>query len=128
MTNNSLFAALYRGYYEAANDNSRVALLEYFVPVISRWNIQWGDGTLDPFSNQIIKFVHSNEKHFLKYFGKGTKLVYVTYSRNNGVYFSIAALANFNFDLLPSPDIIVERSNGRQYYLYRLEDYDTLEP
>ena len=48
MTNNSLFAALYRGYYEAANDNSRVALLEYFVPVIDRWNIQWGDGTLDP--------------------------------------------------------------------------------
>ena len=22
----------------------------------------------------------------------------------------------------------VERSNGRQYYLYRLEDYDTLKP
>lgn len=126
MTNNFLFAALYRGYYEAANENSQVALLEYFVPVISRWNIQWGDGTLDPFSNQIIKFVHSNEKHFLKYFGTGAKLVYGTYTRNHGVYFSIAALANFNFDLLPSPDFIVERSNGRQYYLYRLEDYDKL--
>lgn len=126
MTNNFLFAALYRGYYEAAPEASKVALLEYFVPVISRWNIQWGDGTLDPFSNQIIKFVHSNEKHFLKYFGNGSKLVYGTYSRNNGVYFSIAALANFNFDLLPSPDFIVERSNGRQYYLYRLEDYDAL--
>ena len=74
MTNNFLFAALYRGYYEEANDNSKVALLEYFIPVISRWNIQWGDGTLDPFSNQIIKFVHSNEKHFLKYFGNGSKL------------------------------------------------------
>lgn len=126
MTNNFLFAALYRGYYEAANENSQVALLEYFVPVISRWNIQWGDGTLDPFSNQIIKFVRSNEKHFLKYFGTGAKLVYGTYTRNHGVYFSIAALANFNFDLLPSPDFIVERSNGRQYYLYRLEDYDKL--
>lgn len=126
MTNNSLFAVLYRGYYEAAPETSRVALLEYFVPVIGRWNIQWGDGTLDPFSNQIIKFVHSNEKNFLRYFGKGAKLVYGTYSRNNGVYFSIAALANFNFGLLPSPDFIVERSNGRQYYLYRLEDYDAL--
>jgi len=126
MTNNSLFAALYRGYYEEANDTSRVALLEYFVPVISRWNIQWGDGTLDPFSNQIVKFVHSNEKHFLMYFGRGSRLVYGSYKKNSGVYFSIAALANFNFDLLPSPDFIVERSNGRQYYLYRLEDYDAL--
>lgn len=124
MTNNALFAALYRGFYEAADNNAKLAMLEYVIPVINRWNVQWGDGTLDPFSNRIIKVGKTKEKIFLLGFGRGSKIVYGTYNKDNTVYFCISLLANFDFSLLPDPDMIVERANGRQYYLYKLDDYE----
>lgn len=120
ITVDNLFYGILGGTFQNANPESKLAFVEYILPILRRWNIAWGDGTIDMYANNVSRINFLKEKVLLLTFGTGSKLIMGTCDKQPHVYYTLFAGDAQRFNL-PSPDLIVERITGRQYYIYFLD-------
>lgn len=116
---NDLFYGVLGRVFDRASEPSKLTLLKAFMSAYRHWNIDNGDGSIDMLSGQFSEWLHLKAKYVAQSFGNGSLIVYGANACDNKGHltFNIAEDTAKNLSL-PSPDIIVERVTGRQYYIY----------
>lgn len=107
-------------FYQANND-MKAELLKSLIECVKRYNVMYGDGTVDMYSNEVHATLSFKEKYVVPLFGKGAKTIQGTYHGKRCKYYSIYSgdAQRLGF---PAPDLIIARITGREYYLYFIAD------